>query len=160
MVKKCASLYLPRLSQGFSASHCWRSGGTEGALLCTRGCEAASPLPPLDASSSSPHDDNQECLQTLPNVSCGTKIPVAKNPWLKLLRGPIRGRSVSLRSPVLSRGHPSQPWRTQCPRAAALLPFLHDEVDVSQGHILQLGLGRQQRDQGRRQLLEQRAVVV
>ena len=114
LVKKCASLYLPRLSQGFSASHCWRSGGTGGggggALLCTKGCEAASLLPPLDASSSSPHDDNQECLQTLPNVPCGTKIPVAKNPWLKLSRGPIR-RQV---------GFPSEPRSQQRPPLPAL----------------------------------------
>lgn len=42
----------------------------------------------------------------------------------------------------------------------AFVPFLHDKVDVAQGHILQLWLSRQQRDQGRGQLLEQRAVIV
>lgn len=67
MVNKCtlAPLYMPRLSQGFSASHCWRSEGGvgRGDSLCTIGCGASLPLPPLDASSGRPHDDNQECLQ-------------------------------------------------------------------------------------------------
>lgn len=40
------------------------------------------------------------------------------------------------------------------------LPSLYDEVDVSEGHILQLGLSREERDQWRGELLQQGAVVV
>lgn len=40
------------------------------------------------------------------------------------------------------------------------LPSLNDEVDVSEGHILQLGLSRQQGDQWGGQLLQQGAIIV
>lgn len=39
-------------------------------------------------------------------------------------------------------------------------PFLHNEVDVPQGHILQLWLGGQQRDQWWSQLLQQGTIIV
>lgn len=40
------------------------------------------------------------------------------------------------------------------------VPFLYNEIDVAQGHILQLWLCGQQCDQGRGQLLEQCGIVV
>lgn len=39
-------------------------------------------------------------------------------------------------------------------------PFLHNEVDVPESHVLHLGLPREERDQRRGQLLQQRVVVV
>lgn len=40
------------------------------------------------------------------------------------------------------------------------LPSLYDEVDVSESHILQLGLSREQGDQWGGQLLQQGAIIV
>lgn len=40
------------------------------------------------------------------------------------------------------------------------LPSLYNEVDVSEGHILQLRLSREESDQRRGELLQQGAVVV
>lgn len=80
-------LYQPRfLNLGITDILCQVTLGC-GAVLCTTGCLLSSipDLYSLEVSGTSPiSHDNQNCLQTLPNVPWGVKLPTADKHCTKL----------------------------------------------------------------------------